>query len=211
MPKDLFCESPFIIQCTLGNKIRAITLDDICATRYSFIDEEFAKTICQVLEIEPQCLIKPKQIYGFDGRAAKPITHAIYLTLTVGDYTESLTSLFIAKLRNYPMILGWPWIKKHEVIIDITNNSLAFWPGHSTHIGATSLLSVPSLPTEIAAVTIEEDITLWKMIKKGLKEDMTDFLQTPNKLSSKKRRQINKSKQKASIEESSSRKATINS
>ena len=40
---------------------------------------------------------------------------------------------------------------------------------------------------------------------------MTDFLQTPNKLSSKKRRQINKSKRKASIEESSSRKATINS
>ena len=30
---------------------------------------------------------------------------------------------------------------------------------------------------------------------------MTDFLQTPNKLSSKKKRQINKSKQKANIKE----------
>ena len=45
------------------------------------------------------------------------------------------------------------------------------------------------------------------MIEKGLKEDITDFLQTPNKLSSKKRRQINKSKRKASIEETSSKKA----
>ena len=109
------------------------------------------------------------------------------------------------------MILGRPWMKKHGVIIDMTNNSLAFWPGHCTHIGATSLLNPPSLPTETAAITIEEDITPRKMIKRGSKEDMTDFLQTPNKLSSKKRRQINKSKRKASIEESSSRKATINS
>ena len=40
---------------------------------------------------------------------------------------------------------------------------------------------------------------------------MTDFLQTPNKLSSKKKRQINKSKQKTSIGETSSKKATISS
>ena len=62
---------------------------------------------------------------------------------------------------------------------------------------------------ETAAVRIEKDITLRKMIKRGSKEDMTDFLQTPNKLSSKKRRQINKSKRKASFRETSSRKAII--
>ena len=189
----------------------ATTLVDTCATGYGFIDEEFAETVCQDLEIEPQRLIKPKQIQGFDGRAAKPITHAIYPTLTVGTHTESLAPLLITKLRNHPMILGRPWMKKHGVIIDMTNNSLAFWPGHCTHIGATSLLSPPSLPTETAAVRIEEDITPRKMIKRGSKEDITDFLQTPNKLSSKKKRQINKSKRKASIGETSSRKATISS
>ena len=109
------------------------------------------------------------------------------------------------------MILGQPWMKKHGVIIDMTNNSLAFWPSHCIHIGAISLLSPSSLPTETAVVTIEEDITPRKMIKRGSKKNMTDFLQTSNKLSSKKRRQINKSKRKASIKESSSRKATINS
>ena len=30
----------------------AIILVDICATRYSFINEKFAETICQVLEIK---------------------------------------------------------------------------------------------------------------------------------------------------------------
>ena len=189
----------------------ATTLADTCATGYGFIDEEFAETVCQNLEIEPQRLIKPKEIQGFDGRAAKPITHAIYPTLTVGTHTESLAPLLITKLGNHPMILGRPWMKKHGVIIDMTNNSLAFWPGHCTHIGATFPLSPPSLSTETAAVRIEEDITARKIIKKGSKEDMTDFLQTPNKLSSKKRRQINKSMRKISIGETSSRKATISS
>ena len=67
-------------------------------------------------------------------------------------------------------------MKKYEVIIDMTNNSLAFWPSHCTHIEAIFLLSLLNLPMKIAAVKIEEDIIPRKMIKKGLKKDMTDFL-----------------------------------
>ncbi len=134
MPKDLFYESPFTIQYILGNKIKATTLADTCATRYGFIDEEFAKTVYQILVIEPQHLIKPKQIQGFDGRAAKLITHAIYPTLTIDTHTESIAPLLITKLVNHPMILGRLRVKKHGVIIDMTNDFLAFWPGHCTHI-----------------------------------------------------------------------------
>ena len=50
--KDLFYESLFIIQYTLGNKIIATTLANICAIKYGFIDEKFAKTVCQVFEIK---------------------------------------------------------------------------------------------------------------------------------------------------------------
>ena len=60
MPKNLFYESFFTIQYTLKNKIMDITLANTCATRYGFIDKEFAKKICQVFEIELLCLIKPK-------------------------------------------------------------------------------------------------------------------------------------------------------
>lgn len=70
----------------------AISLANICTTGYSFIHEEFAETICQVLEIKPQRLIKPKQIQEFHGRVTRPITHIIYLTLIIGIYTESFTS-----------------------------------------------------------------------------------------------------------------------
>lgn len=49
------------------------------------------------------------------------------------------------------------------------------------------------------------------MIKKYSKEDITDLFQMLNKLPGKNRRQINKSKQKVSIRETNSRKATISS
>lgn len=49
------------------------------------------------------------------------------------------------------------------------------------------------------------------MIKKGLKKDITNFLQILNKLFSKKRNQINKSKQKTNIEKIGSKKAIISS
>ena len=86
------------------------------------------------------------------------------------------------------MILGQSWIKKHKVIIDMTNKSLIFWPDHYIYIRATFLLSPLSLPIEIVAIKIEEDITPQKMTKKGLKKNIPDFLQTPNKLSSKKKK-----------------------
>ena len=81
-------------------------------------------------------------------------------------------------------------MKKHGIIINMTNNSLAFWLDHCTPIGVISptTLSLPSSPKETAVIRIKEAITPQKMIKKGSKKDMTDFLQTPNKLSSKKRR-----------------------
>ena len=40
----------------------ATILANIYATGYNFIDEKFVKTVCQVLEIKPQYLIKLKQI-----------------------------------------------------------------------------------------------------------------------------------------------------
>ena len=62
MPENLFCESFFIIWYTVGNKIKAITLVDICAIGFGSIDEKLAKTFYHILEIQPQCLTKPKPI-----------------------------------------------------------------------------------------------------------------------------------------------------
>ena len=128
MPKDLFCKSPLIIQCTLGNKIKAITLVNTYATGFGFIDEKFAVIICEKLEIQPQRLTKSKPIQGFDGRAARPIIHAIYPMLSMQNHTKSLALLLIRKLGQHSMILGRPWMKKHGVLLDMTHDSIIFSP-----------------------------------------------------------------------------------
>lgn len=92
------------------------------------------------------------------------------------------------KLENDKKIVGRSWMKKYGIIINITNNSLAFWHGHYTYIRAISstTLNKPKLSSETVVIRIEKDITFQKMINMGLKADMTDFLQMPNKLPSKK-------------------------
>ena len=183
----------------------ATILANTYAIGYIFIIEKFAETVCQVFEIESQCLIKPKQLKKFDNRAAKPIIHAIYLILIIGTDTKSLAFLLITKLGNYSMIFSQLLMKKYGVIINMTNNFLAFWLGYCKHIGAIFLLSLSSLLTQIVDIKIKKDIISQKMIKRALKENITDFLQMPNKLSNKNKKQINKSKRKINIGETSSR------
>ena len=81
-------------------------------------------------------------------------------------------------------------MKKYRIIINITNDFLAFWLSYCTYIGVFSLVTLSQLilPTKIAVIRIEKNITFQKIIKRGLMKDMTNFLQVPNKLSSKKKR-----------------------
>ncbi len=62
MPKNLFYKNPLIIQCILGNKIKAAILVDTYAIGFGFIDKKFVEIVCKKLEIQYQCLTKPKPI-----------------------------------------------------------------------------------------------------------------------------------------------------
>ena len=57
------------------------------------------------------------------------------------------------------MILGQPWMKKHRVIIDMTNHFLAYWSSYYRYVRATFQLNSPSLPMKTIAVKIEKNIT----------------------------------------------------
>lgn len=93
------------------------------------------------------------------------------------------------------MIFNQPLIKKYGVIINITNNSLVFWPGYYIYMRVFPIiiLNLLILPLETIAVKIENNIIYQKIVKKSLIKDITNFLQVSDKLSSKKRRQVNKS------------------
>lgn len=55
------------------------------------------------------------------------------------------------------MILGKSLIKKYGIMIDLTNNFLAFWSSFYTHIRATSVIIqiLFKLFTKIATIKIE--------------------------------------------------------
>ncbi len=117
------------VACTLGNVGRQLTFNalvDTGATGYSFIDEVIAQTVCDRLKIEPQRLVKPKPLKGFDGRPGKAITHAIYPAMTVHEHVETVTPMLITSLGNHPIILGKPWMNKHRVMLDITEDKVVF-------------------------------------------------------------------------------------
>ena len=200
--RDLFCESPLTIQCTLGNKIKATTLVDTCATGFGFINEKFAEIVCERLEIQPQRLTKPKPIQGFDGRTARPMTYAIYPTLSVGNHTESLAPLLITKLGQHPIILGRPWRKKHGALLDMIHDFIIFSPGFCTHLGAP-LSPISPKPIEetrtISEAKQQQNITPNRIFQRGSVENLDNFLKTIEKISKKKRRLANAFKRKLSM------------
>ena len=202
MPEDLFCESPLTIQYTLGNKIKATALVDICATRFGFIDEKFAEIVYEKLEIQPQRLTKSKPIQSLDDRAAQLLTHTINPTLSVGNYTKSLAFLLIPKLGQHPMIFGHPEMKKYGVLLDMIHDSITFFLGFCMHL-ETSLSLIPPKPIkeieEISEAKQQQDITLKRILKKGSIENLDGFLKTIEKIVKKRRRLANTFKQKSNI------------
>jgi hypothetical protein len=100
---------PLDIDCVLSSMSKKVPLKvliDTGITNYWFIDECTAQDVCSVLGIQPNPLSIPKPIRGFDGHLAKPITYAIYLSLTIQFYPERTTPLLITRLGQHHMIPG---------------------------------------------------------------------------------------------------------
>ena len=140
LPGDLFTDEALVIPCTLGNgsknEISTRSLLDTGATGVAFIDKAMARHVFDVLKISILPLARPKPLKSFDGKPARPITYAIYPTLTVQGHSELLASMLVTSLGQHPIILGNPWMQKHGVILDMSCDKLTFWPGHCQHSGA---------------------------------------------------------------------------
>ena len=128
LPSNLFTNETFVVAWSLGrmNKIKITSLLDIKVTGITFIDLKMARHVCDVLQISFIQLAKLKPIRGFNGKPTPPITYAIYLTLTVQGYTKSLALFLITKLGQHPLIFSKPWMQKHNVILDMSCDKLAF-------------------------------------------------------------------------------------
>jgi hypothetical protein len=78
---------------------------DINVTKYAFVDESVAQKICDVMNIELIKLVKKRVIKAYNDKKNQIITHAIYSSMIIHKYIESLTLMLITKLDQQVIIL----------------------------------------------------------------------------------------------------------
>ena len=121
-----FKDSHMVVACTLRLsrfRIKTFNLVDCGASGYSFIDENFAQT--HQIPLHP--LKYPRSLEGFDGQAALSgnITKVAEIIMDLEGHVERLF-LFVTGLKHYPIVLGRPWLRRHNAVADFGNNTLTF-------------------------------------------------------------------------------------
>jgi len=110
---QIICEKPIFTHALIDNG----------ATGYAFIDKDF---VCHHhLPLLP--LEKPRRLEVIDGRlvSSGKITHYVKTLLKINDHLEEAL-LFVTKLGHYPIVLGIPWLCRHDVHIRFPNNTVTF-------------------------------------------------------------------------------------
>jgi len=86
-------------------------------------------------QIPLQQLKEKKQVEVVDGRPIEfgDITHIAKVGMTIQEHKEQLT-MFITKLGHYPIVLGIPWLRLHDVAVRFASNTVIFGSQYSiTH------------------------------------------------------------------------------
>jgi len=106
-----------VVLCNLsfGNEtIATHALIDCGATGITFVDEDFARH--HKIPLTP--LQYPRSLEVIDGCpiSSGDITHIANTHLSILKHQEPLP-IFVTKLGHYPIVLGIPWLKLHDVAI----------------------------------------------------------------------------------------------
>jgi hypothetical protein len=113
-----------VIPCILTDydtKINTHALVDSGCTGLSFMNET---VVCQYNFPHHQ-LKNPKTVEVIDSQpiSSGDIMEYIEIQYTIGDHHETLTT-YLTSLRHYPLILGIPWLKKHDITINFAKNNI---------------------------------------------------------------------------------------
>ena len=170
---DPFGRRSFVHPITLlaqEKEYQSKALADTGATAYSFIDEKEAQILSDTLDILPLPLSKPRYLCGYDGKMRKkPVTHAIYPSMRVGNHQESTVPMLITDLGNQHIILGKPWMNKHKVMLDMANDRIIFIPGRCDHKGA------PQVKPPTPSMVVEVESNAAKPPKSTLRKSLKEF------------------------------------
>jgi predicted aspartyl protease len=115
-----------VMTCTLslnGKEIPTHALIDCGVTGYAFIDQDFANR--HELPLRP--LKTPHVLDVIDGRkiSSGDITRLTEAHLSIHEHHKKLP-MFVTKLGHYPIVLGIPWLKQHDIAIRFASNLVTF-------------------------------------------------------------------------------------
>jgi hypothetical protein len=94
-----------------------------CGATENFIDERYAKQN----NIPLQRKAIPRRVLAVDGRevANGPVTHDALVDLTINNHYETIR-LHCITIGNSPIIVGLPWLRKHNPNIDWKEGRVTF-------------------------------------------------------------------------------------
>jgi hypothetical protein len=153
-----------IVTCTLSldsKEIPTHALINCGATGYAFVDQDFANY--HYLPLHP--LKTPCTLEVIDGWkiSSGDITYIAEGHLSIQEYWEKLP-MFITKLGHYPIVLGIPWLKQHDVAIRFTSNLLTFglqyWLAHCNDRAVMVWGTSEEPPEPLLANTVPLSITM---------------------------------------------------
>jgi len=123
---DLGSEDPLTLSCFVNKDFPATCMVDSGASS-QFIDLDFALNMN--LPLTPK--EKPEDLVLADGARSiiGQITHTCTLKLAVDQHMEELT-FQVPKLAGWNLIVGKPWLRRHNPTINWVTNTIAFSSGY---------------------------------------------------------------------------------
>jgi len=146
-------------------------LVDCGATGYAFADEEYVRDH----NLPLFKLKQPRSLDVIDGRPVESgaITYITKVIANINGHKEEL-SMFITKLGHYPIILGLPWMWRHDVPISFSKNTLTFDSDfcltHCCPKNAVTIQAISIYPPEKLSIALIAGSTFTRTLrrKKGI-------------------------------------------
>ena len=165
--EDVLDGNHIVISVELKDGLSLLThvLVDCGTTGYVFVDEEFARDHnLPLFKLKQPCSLEV-----IDGQPVESgmITHLTKVEMNINNHKE-IIPIFITKVGHYPIVLGLPWLRRHDVDISFTKNSLTFnsnfclshcWPRNAVTIMGISInppekINAPTDPPEIIHISM---------------------------------------------------------
>lgn len=108
---------------------------DSGCTAHGFIDRAYAA----FLPVTVKPTLKPHKLYLADGKVSDMITEYVLIPICTGQHQETALFFLTNLAKSTPLILGLPWLQRHNPYVDWTAMTLTF-------------LSLTLLPNQLLAL-----------------------------------------------------------